>query len=63
MAAWLLAGCAASPTPRASTATRYQVAVSGQIHQHPEFWSAVFAGAEAAATEYNMQLTIAGPQQ
>ena len=26
-----------------------------------EFWLSVFAGAEAAATEYNLQLTIAGP--
>ena len=27
-----------------------------------EFWSAVFAGAEAAATEYNMDLTITGSE-
>ena len=27
-----------------------------------EFWLSVFAGAEAAATEYNLQLTITGPQ-
>lgn len=27
-----------------------------------EFWLSVFAGAEAAATEYNLKLTITGPE-
>ena len=27
-----------------------------------EFWLSVFAGAEAAATEYNLKLTITGPK-
>ena len=27
-----------------------------------EFWLSVFAGAEAAATEYNVKLTIIGPE-
>ena len=52
LSALLLAGCAASPTP-APTTTCYT---------STEFWSAVFAGAEAAATEYNMDLTITGSE-
>ena len=27
-----------------------------------DFWKAVFVGAQAAATEYNMDLTIDGPE-
>lgn len=58
--ALLLAGCAASPAP-ASTTTRYNVALIAKS-TNTEFWGAVFAGAEAAATEYNMDLSIIGPE-
>ena len=60
LSALLLAGCAASPTP-APTTTRYHVAMIAKSTS-TEFWSAVFAGAEAAATEYNMDLTITGSE-
>ena len=53
-----LAGCAMQATD--SNATRYQVALVAKS-KDSEFWNAVFTGAEAAATEYNMQLTIAAP--
>ena len=49
LSALLLAGCAASPT-HAPTTTRYHVAMIAKSTS-TEFWSAVFAGAEAAATE------------
>ena len=60
LSALLLAGCAASPT-HAPTTTRYHVAMIAKSTS-TEFWSAVFAGAEAAATEYNMDLTITGSE-
>ena len=53
-----LAGCTMQATD--SNATRYQVALVAKS-KDSEFWNAVFTGAEAAATEYNMQLTIAAP--
>lgn len=56
----LLAGCAAAPSPTPTT-TRYHVALIAKSTS-TEFWGAVFAGAEAAATEYNMDLTITGPE-
>ena len=56
LSALLLAGCAASPTP-----APYHVAMIAKSTS-TEFWSAVFAGAEAAATEYNMDLTITGSE-
>ncbi|MBM6723182.1 substrate-binding domain-containing protein [Pseudoflavonifractor phocaeensis] len=53
----LLSGCGAdtSATPQHTVTL---VAKSTQT----EFWLSVFAGAEAAATEYNLQLTILGPE-
>jgi ribose transport system substrate-binding protein len=56
----LLVGCAASPAPTPTTA-RYRVTLIAKS-TGTEFWGAVFAGAEAAATEYNMDLTITGPE-
>ena len=53
-----LAGCAMQATD--SNTARYQVALVAKS-KDSEFWNAVFTGAEAAATEYNMQLTIAAP--
>lgn len=55
----LLAGCApaSSGTPDAA---RYKVALVAKSTQ-TDFWKAVFVGAEAAATEYNLDLTIQGP--
>lgn len=55
-AACLLGGCtAASDGP-----ARYQVAMVAKSTE-TDFWKAVFVGAEAAATEYNLDLTITGP--
>ncbi len=58
LSALLLAGCAASPAP-APTTTRYRVAMIAKS-TGTEFWRTVFAGAEAAATEYNLDLTVTG---
>ncbi len=52
-----LCGCMASPVP----AAQHTVALVAKSTQ-TEFWLSVFAGAEAAATEYNMKLTIVGPE-
>ena len=40
---------------------QYTVALVAKSTQ-TEFWLSVFAGAEAAATEYNLELTIVGPE-
>ena len=53
----VLCGCTASIAP----STQHTVAIVAKSTQ-TEFWLSVFAGAEAAATEYNLQLTITGPQ-
>lgn len=42
-------------------ATRRQVALVAKSTE-TEFWRSVFAGAEAAAAEYNLELSIAGPE-
>ena len=55
----LLAGCAMQPVD--STTARYRVALVAKNNRNSEFWDAVFIGAEAAATEYNLQLTITAP--
>ena len=55
----LLAGCAMQPVD--STTARYRVALIAKNNRDSEFWNAVFIGAEAAATEYNLQLTITAP--
>ena len=52
----LLLGCGAD----GDFAGRHTVALVTKSTD-TEFWLSVFAGAEAAATEYNLQLTIAGP--
>ena len=54
-----LAGCAMQPFDR--TTTRYKVALVAKNDRESEFWDAVFTGAEAAATEYNLQLTVSAP--
>lgn len=51
----LLTGCAKTPESRSKVAV---VAKSTST----EFWRGVFTGAEAAATEYNLELTITGPE-
>ena len=56
LAALLLSGCAATVATEQHTVAL--VAKSTQT----EFWLSVFAGAEAAATEYNLKLTITGPE-
>ena len=55
----LLAGCAMQPVD--STTACYRVALIAKNNRDSEFWDAVFTGAEAAATEYNLQLTITAP--
>ena len=61
LALCLLAGCAGSPARPASGSARYQVALVAKSTK-TDFWKAVFVGAEAAATEYNLDLTITGPE-
>ena len=51
----LLGGCAAAPTQRHSVAIVVKSTST-------EFWAAVFAGAEAAGAEYNLDLSITGPE-
>ena len=55
----LLAGCSMQPVD--STTACYRVALIAKNNRDSEFWDAVFTGAEAAATEYNLQLTITAP--
>lgn len=53
----ILCGCSSkTPTP-----TQHSVALVAKSTQ-TEFWLSVFAGAEAAATEYNLKLSIIGPE-
>ena len=53
----LLCGCRSESDP----AQRHSVALVVKCTQS-EFFRSVFAGAEAAAAEYNLELTIAGPE-
>ena len=55
LAVLLLAGC--NVQSAAATTARYRVTVVAKSRES-EFWKAVLSGAEAAATEYNMQLTV-----
>ena len=52
---FLLCGCTASIAP----SSQHTVAIVAKSTQ-TEFWLSVFAGAEAAATEYNVELIITG---
>lgn len=52
-----LCGCSSYTVP----ATRHSVAMVAKSTQ-TEFWLSVFAGAEAAATEYNLELDIVGAE-
>ncbi|MGN0983419.1 MAG: substrate-binding domain-containing protein [Gemmiger sp.] len=55
-AALLLSGCGAgAPSERSRVAMIVKSTTT-------EFWRAVFTGAEAAAVEYNLELTILGPE-
>lgn len=56
MALSLMFGCASASDSPQHTVTL--IAKSTET----EFWLSVFAGAEAAATEYNMKLNIVGPE-
>lgn len=56
ISALLLGGCGTTAATEQHTVAL--VAKSTQT----EFWLSVFAGAEAAATEYNLKLTITGPE-
>ena len=57
LAGALLSGCTAPGT----AAEQYFVALVAKATE-TEFWLSVFAGAEAAATEYNIRLDITGPE-
>ena len=52
-----LLGCGADTT----YSEQHAVALTAKSTE-TEFWLSVFAGAEAAATEYNLKLTITGPE-
>ena len=52
-----LGGCAAA----APTGARHRVAIVAKSTRS-EFWLSVFAGAQAAAAEYNVELDISGPE-
>ena len=53
----LLAGCGSAS---AVTARQHSVALVAKSTE-TEFWLSVFAGAQAAAAEYNLKLTVTGP--
>ncbi|MDD4851042.1 MAG: substrate-binding domain-containing protein [Gemmiger sp.] len=56
----LLAGCAGG-AGAAAGGEKHRVTIVAKSTQ-TEFWRSVFAGAEAAATEYNLELTVTGPE-
>ena len=58
LACTVLCACAAGSGQ--TVQEKHRVALIAKSTQ-TEFWKSVFAGAEAAATEYNLTLTIAGP--
>lgn len=53
--------CLCACSSKGISATRHSVALVAKSTQ-TEFWLSVFAGAEAAATEYNLELSITGPE-
>ena len=57
LAAALLAGCGSTP----AGSVQHSVALVAKSTQ-TEFWLSVFAGARAAAAEYNLKLTVTGPE-
>lgn len=57
----LLAACLCACTAAAPAGARHRVAIVAKSTR-TEFWLSVFAGAEAAATEYNVELSITGPE-
>ena len=57
----LLAVCLCACTAAAPAGARHRVAIVAKSTR-TEFWLSVFAGAEAAATEYNIELSITGPE-
>ena len=61
LALCLLVGCTSLAAPPPAGTARYQVALVAKSTK-TDFWKAVFVGAEAAATEYNLDLTITGPE-
>ena len=57
----LLAACLCACTAAAPAGARHRVAIVAKSTR-TEFWLSVFAGAEAAATEYNIEISITGPE-
>ena len=58
----LLTGCAAPGTPGQASPERHKIAMIVQTDA-TQFWKSIFAGAEAAAGEYNLELSISFPAQ
>ncbi len=56
----LLAAALCACAPAASVGAQHRVAVVGKSTES-EFFLSVFAGAQAAAAEYNIELTLTGP--
>lgn len=61
LALCLLVGCTSLAAAAPAGTARYQVALVAKSTK-TDFWKAVFVGAEAAAAEYNLDLTITGPE-
>ena len=57
----MLAACLCTSTAAAPAGARHRVAIVAKSTR-TEFWLSVFAGAEAAATEDNIELSITGPE-
>lgn len=57
----LLTACLCACTAATPAGARHRVAIVAKSTR-TEFWLSVFAGAEAAATEYNIELSITGPE-
>ena len=57
----LLAACLCACTAAAPAGARHRVAIVAKSTR-TEFWLSVFAGAEAAAIEYNIEFSITGPE-
>ncbi len=60
---WVLAAlvCLCACSADGTSSTRHAVALVAKSTE-TEFWLSVFAGARAAATEYNLDLSIMGPE-
>ena len=58
---FIIAGLGCSAVSPSAPVQKRRVALVAKSTQ-TEFWKSVFAGAEAAAAEYNLELVISGPE-